>query len=278
MENADILGPPPRSVSDSSPARSGVIVPTHAFPRSSKGKERAEPDRAIPEDDDDDDDDDDSLGHDPFEEDTRPRDKQREIAVFNLMKENRRDAAAPASAQAPPPPSSGPSSSMHAHNPPRYVSPGPEASPAVSSSAAAAPFIRDPPPSSYVAALREEKRLVSQKVRQQLPPSIPRQRHAWSDKDSETLVDLIRTHHAAWSIIEGKENDQFEHPRNQQAYRDRARNMKVDMLLTDAVLPPCFDLVTLGKKEIKKVQDHGKNPNRREHDVDEYGRAINTEL
>ncbi|KAG5979523.1 hypothetical protein E4U55_005082 [Claviceps digitariae] len=105
-------------------------------------------------------------------------------------------------------------------------------------------------------------------------PSHLRQRHKWSDRDSATLIELIAQERAGWSIIEQRHNDKFEHPRNQQAYRDRARNMKVDFLLADAVLPPCFDLVVLGKKEIDKVLAGGRNPFRKEHEFIKEGDVV----
>ena len=51
--------------------------------------------------------------------------------------------------------------------------------------------------------------------------------------------------------------------------------MKVDYLITDAVLPPCFDLVALGSKEKARLIAMGKNPNRREGDIDDEGNPIN---
>ena len=45
----------------------------------------------------------------------------------------------------------------------------------------------------------------------------------------------------------------------------------------DMVLPPGFDLVVLGKKEKENVIAVGKNPERKESDVDENGKPINTE-
>ncbi|KAI5464101.1 hypothetical protein BGZ63DRAFT_421180 [Mariannaea sp. PMI_226] len=124
--------------------------------------------------------------------------------------------------------------------------------------------------------LRQAKAQVSQQVRATLSPLV-RQRFGWSHNDMLLLLQLIRDRHAAWANIEKYDNDKFEHPRNQQAYRDKARNMKVDYLLTDAVLPPCFDLVALSKKEIDRLISFGKNPHRREDDVDQDGRAVNTE-
>ncbi|KAG5933265.1 hypothetical protein E4U60_004577 [Claviceps pazoutovae] len=109
-------------------------------------------------------------------------------------------------------------------------------------------------------------------------PAITRQRNPWSDDDSTLLVKLIALERAKWSVIDRKHGHRFEIPRNQQAYRDRARNMKVDFLLADAVLPPGFDLVGLGKKEERKVVAGRRNPHRKEDDRDENGRPINTRI
>jgi hypothetical protein len=105
----------------------------------------------------------------------------------------------------------------------------------------------------------------------------PRQRHIWSDKDTKRLIELVGEKNAAWSIIEREHDHEFDHPRNQQAYRDKARNLKVDFLIMDTVLPPAFDLVTLGRKEVEKVLSLGKNPYRKEAEV-ENGVALNTDI
>ncbi|KID72556.1 uncharacterized protein G6M90_00g091070 [Metarhizium brunneum] len=104
-----------------------------------------------------------------------------------------------------------------------------------------------------------------------------KQRYVWSNRDCNVLLRLIKERHAAWAAIEREHSSEFEHPRNQQAYRDKARNMKVDLLIMDAVLPTGFDLVTLGKKEIARLLSLGKNPYRREHEQ-ENGMALNTDI
>ncbi|KAG5938328.1 hypothetical protein E4U53_008025 [Claviceps sorghi] len=106
--------------------------------------------------------------------------------------------------------------------------------------------------------------------------SSKKRRQKWSLKDSATLLELIALENARWSVIEKQYNHRFEIPRDQQAYRDRARNLKVDFLLADAILPPGFDLVVLGKKEVEKVLAGGRNPDRKEHDIDDDGQVINT--
>ncbi|KAH6607364.1 sant swi3 [Trichoderma cornu-damae] len=102
-------------------------------------------------------------------------------------------------------------------------------------------------------------------------------RLVWSDRDSATLVELIARRAAGWSVMDKEDGHLFQLPRNAQAYRDRARNMKVDFLISDAVLPQGFDLVTLSRKEIERLHKLGKNHERRERDVDRNGKPTNTE-
>lgn len=90
------------------------------------------------------------------------------------------------------------------------------------------------------------------------------------------MIGLIHTHAASWAEIYKNDNAKFEHPRNAQAYRDKARNLKVDFLISDAPLPSGFDQVALSHKEVEKVLNAGKNPYRRECDVDRHGRPTNT--
>ncbi|KAL6880948.1 hypothetical protein J3F83DRAFT_720408 [Trichoderma novae-zelandiae] len=103
-----------------------------------------------------------------------------------------------------------------------------------------------------------------------------RLRHSWSEKDSKTLIELIAKRGASWAKIFNEDQHKFDLPRGAQAYRDRARNLKVRFLLNDEILPPAFDLVVLSSKEIDRVCLAKKNPFRRESDVDRYGRPTNT--
>ncbi|KAF4944869.1 hypothetical protein FGADI_12384 [Fusarium gaditjirri] len=105
----------------------------------------------------------------------------------------------------------------------------------------------------------------------------PRQRVPWSEHDSQVLCDLIKEYGVRWSSIETM-RERFEYPRNQQAYRDRARNLKTELLMIDMPLPPNFDAVALSNKEIAKIRGVGKNPFRKEADIDDDNNPINTEL
>ncbi|KAM3508539.1 hypothetical protein MY10362_001126 [Beauveria mimosiformis] len=100
----------------------------------------------------------------------------------------------------------------------------------------------------------------------------------WSQNDDEALLASIGKHYAKWADIERQANHLFEHPRDQQAYRDRARNLKVKYILNDEPLPYGFDWVTLGPKEKERLLKHGKNYKRMEADIDKSsGRPTNTE-
>ena len=134
-----------------------------------------------------------------------------------------------------------------------------------------------PPSSADYSAISARKRQLSHQARQNNPQSPHRQRQPWSEHDCNLLIHLTQKHNASWSLIEQHENESFQYPRNQQAYRDKARNLKVDFLLTDSMLPPGFDLVMLGPKEIRRLEAMGKNPYRRERDYN-GDQPVNTNL
>ncbi|WDK17799.1 hypothetical protein CGRA01v4_09082 [Colletotrichum graminicola] len=120
----------------------------------------------------------------------------------------------------------------------------------------------------------------------------PQQRVPWSERDTRRLIRLIEYHNCLWARIakrqlpehrlddpgpEVLEDCIFDHPRDQQAIRDKARNLKVDMLKADLNLYPGFDGVALGKKERQVLISRGKNPDRTEADVDADGNPTHTE-
>ncbi|KAL6807523.1 hypothetical protein GGI42DRAFT_247209 [Trichoderma sp. SZMC 28013] len=147
--------------------------------------------------------------------------------------------------------------------------------PTASTSTARSPPSVPPSATPDFAAIQRVKDQARMNARLTQPKSL-KKRFVWSDRDSATLVDLVARRAAGWATIEREDSQLFELPRNAQAYRDRARNMKVDFLISDAVLPQGFDLVTLSKKEIDRLQKLGKNPARRERDVDRNGKPTNT--
>ena len=106
-----------------------------------------------------------------------------------------------------------------------------------------------------------------------------RRRYPWSDHDEQVLIKSVARHYGKWSRIEKEDRELFEHSRDQQAYRDKARLMKTKMLVADRPLPPGFNFVALGAREKREVVAAGKNPERGEADVDiATGRVTNTEF
>ncbi|TGJ87867.1 hypothetical protein E0Z10_g944 [Xylaria hypoxylon] len=99
-------------------------------------------------------------------------------------------------------------------------------------------------------------------------------RERWSDVDTDHLLDLIANQSLSCSWSKMQAEGGFQTYRNQQAIRDKARNLKKGYLCADAILPIGFDFVRLSKKERNDVIASGRNPDRMEDDIDEHGRVI----
>lgn len=137
--------------------------------------------------------------------------------------------------------------------------------------------IQHPATSADYDAIKLRKKAITEAARAARQEAGPQQsRKAWSTEDCNTLLECIMERQGRWAHIQEHDTHKFQHPRNQQAYRDKARNMKVDYLMTDAVLPPCFDGVALGRKEIARLIALGKNPYRKEAEVDADNIPVNT--
>ncbi|EAQ89938.1 hypothetical protein CHGG_06557 [Chaetomium globosum CBS 148.51] len=128
-------------------------------------------------------------------------------------------------------------------------------------------------------ALSQRTREITAAARKVKEPQV---RSGWVRRDIILLVKAVNTYQCKWSTIEKEIKAgtiPFERPRDQQALRDKARLLKQDFLnRTDTLLPRGFDLVVLGKKEKEAVKAVGKNPDRKEDDVDENGQPVNTEF
>ncbi|PVH69757.1 hypothetical protein DL98DRAFT_522014 [Cadophora sp. DSE1049] len=81
---------------------------------------------------------------------------------------------------------------------------------------------------------------------------VPKGRRPWSDRDSNLLIRRIEKYGCAWATI--YQLGKWDVQRDQVALKDRARNMKVNMLKTGQPLPLNWEQVPLGKKEIALVK------------------------
>ncbi|KAF4625014.1 hypothetical protein G7Y89_g13154 [Cudoniella acicularis] len=79
----------------------------------------------------------------------------------------------------------------------------------------------------------------------------PQVRTKWSERDSQTLIALIERWGCSWAFLEKK--GKWEVERGQVALKDKARNLKVDFLISGVPLPENFDKIPLGAKEIRRV-------------------------
>ncbi|KAJ0340943.1 hypothetical protein COL922a_002887 [Colletotrichum nupharicola] len=234
---------------------------------------------------------------DPFENDTRSPDPSRR-AQLDLDRQNMPPPASRAQkrqrlpSHPQPQPSSSASSSRPTRSPSANPAPAPP-SPNGSTSSGA------PPPSSAASTSLLSGEMSFSQIREsnRLPPSRAAgapQRQPWSDADTRRLIRLIEVHECKWAVIarrqdpdyrrgrqpdpgpEDTEDCVFEIRRDQQAIRDKARNLKVDLLKADFALYPGFNGIALGKKERAALIARGKNPDRREEDTTPDGVVHNT--
>ncbi|KAH8661859.1 hypothetical protein BX600DRAFT_512759 [Xylariales sp. PMI_506] len=101
---------------------------------------------------------------------------------------------------------------------------------------------------------------------QQHRPYGVKKREFWNEEDTAQLVKAIPEHYCSWSQI-AKVKNLFSTSRSQQSIRDKARNIKVDLLKADKPLFVGFDGIALGKKERAAIEAAGRNPDRLESDV-----------
>jgi len=103
----------------------------------------------------------------------------------------------------------------------------------------------------------------------------PQTREKWTSAETNHLLDLIAdpTINCSWAAMEKRGG--FRVHRNQQAIRDRARNLKKWYLCADTILPSGFDFVFLSKKEKEEVIASGHNPRRKEGDIADDGTVTN---
>lgn len=99
----------------------------------------------------------------------------------------------------------------------------------------------------------------------------PIRRKDWEPEECAALVDLIRKYGVKWSTISNSEDARRlianEKHREQMALRDKARNLKVSLLLAQKPLPKNFDAVILHEKELARVKRAGLNPWRKENEA-----------
>jgi hypothetical protein len=86
----------------------------------------------------------------------------------------------------------------------------------------------DDAPSSSYAFVKETAREAMMKYR---APKGPQQRLRWSEDETDTLINLIDRYGCSWSRILEKGRGMFAESRDQVALKDKARNLKVELLM-----------------------------------------------
>ncbi|OBT72024.1 hypothetical protein VF21_09231 [Pseudogymnoascus sp. 05NY08] len=98
----------------------------------------------------------------------------------------------------------------------------------------------------------------------------PTQRRTmWTKTEERGFIDLIGRFGTGWAALHAKGEAEgiFDECRNQGSLKDKARNMKVDFLISGDALPLNFDRIAIGQKERDKVLRMGKNPYRMEGEI-----------
>ncbi|KFZ01319.1 hypothetical protein V501_10079 [Pseudogymnoascus sp. VKM F-4519 (FW-2642)] len=98
----------------------------------------------------------------------------------------------------------------------------------------------------------------------------PTQRRTkWTQDEEAGFIDLIGRFGVGWAALHarGQAEGIFDECRNQGSLKDKARNMKVDFLISGSPLPTNFDLIAIGQKERDKVMSRGRNPYRKEGEI-----------
>ncbi|OBT68398.1 hypothetical protein VE03_02810 [Pseudogymnoascus sp. 23342-1-I1] len=91
----------------------------------------------------------------------------------------------------------------------------------------------------------------------------------WSPTEEDGFIRLIEQYGTGWSDLfaRGQDEQIFHEKRDQGSLKDKARNIKVEYLISRAPLPTNFDNIALGKKEKEKVLSRGQNPYRKEGEI-----------
>ena len=126
---------------------------------------------------------------------------------------------------------------------------------------------------------------------------VPKKRNFWKQEEANIVMDLVARFGSNWSGMEAyaDKHAMFDVKRTQQHIRDKARNIKLDLVRyvslsndvpskhtdpnpshrKDQRLPQGFDNVLFSAKEERMLRKHQKNPDRRESDVDDDGNVTN---
>ncbi|KAG4027128.1 hypothetical protein MFRU_033g00970 [Monilinia fructicola] len=113
----------------------------------------------------------------------------------------------------------------------------------------------DSPPPVPFAQTQAVARINARTQANRIGTKVLQTREVWSDADTKRLIRYIEKHGADWSIIEKNYGEEFDRDNITQVnLKDRARNIKVSMLLAGEMLPRHFNEVKLNAALVARVQ------------------------
>ncbi|KAG9793395.1 hypothetical protein ABEF93_002173 [Exophiala dermatitidis] len=148
---------------------------------------------------------------------------------------------------------SGPEAAPNPHHPPPSTAPvGPRPG---------MPYSNQEPPRSQIAQVNQAAKLTTRLAREVYNPLDIQVRRPYTDAEVDRLMELVALYGPKWALILKKDRDHPDGPllqnRTQVQLKDKARNIKLDFLKARRPLPPRFELVSIGSRQVAMLQQLG---------------------
>ncbi|OQV09605.1 hypothetical protein CLAIMM_13711 [Cladophialophora immunda] len=119
-----------------------------------------------------------------------------------------------------------------------------------------------PPPASQIDNVNREAKERMRMSRELLPaPRGGQVRIAYTEREVNRLMELVELHGTRWARILEEDNRHDDGPmlqgRTQVQLKDKARNIKLDFLKAGRRLPPGFEAVSVGQRQINELRKAG---------------------
>ncbi|KEF58653.1 uncharacterized protein A1O9_06579, partial [Exophiala aquamarina CBS 119918] len=118
-----------------------------------------------------------------------------------------------------------------------------------------------PPPRARMAEFQAEARAMTAESKDYYGPRTVQVRIPWNDLESDRLIEMVARQGTKWARILHEDAIHEDGPllqnRSQVALKDKARNIKILYLKTRRRLPPGFESVSIGQRQINELKDLG---------------------
>ncbi|KAL2440962.1 hypothetical protein ABEF95_009887 [Exophiala dermatitidis] len=123
------------------------------------------------------------------------------------------------------------------------------------------PYSNQEPPRSQIAQVNQAAKLTTRLAREVYNPLDIQVRRPYTDAEVDRLMELVALYGPKWALILKRDRDHPDGPllqnRTQVQLKDKARNIKLDFLKARRPLPPRFELVSIGSRQVAMLQQLG---------------------